>query len=111
MTDIDAAVRLAAFNWLRDQCQIYGETLPRNILEKGFIYESTRVPLIGPQGIFKPKVLKLPLTITTSPESPYADELTSDNYLLYKYRGTDPQHRDNKGLREAMKRNLPTFPN
>lgn len=107
MENIDSKIRLLAFEWLYNQRQIYGDTIPRKVLEKGFIYESTRVPLIGPQGIFKPRILDLPLTITTSPESPYADKLTTDNYLLYKYRGTDPQHRDNKGLRELMKRAVP----
>lgn len=33
--DIDISIRLAAFNWLRDQAQIYGDVLPRAILEKG----------------------------------------------------------------------------
>lgn len=107
MENIDSKVRLSAFEWLYNQRQIYGDTIPRKVFEKGFIYGSTRIPLIGPQGIFKPKILELPLTITTSPESPYADKFTDGNYLLYKYRGTDPQHRDNKGLRELMKRKIP----
>ncbi len=105
----DAKIRLLTFAWLEEQCGVYGETLPRKLLEKGMTYEGAQIPLIGPQGIFKPKVLpEIPLTITTSPESPYSDEYNlSDQYLLYKYRGTDPDHRDNKGLRAAMIKNVP----
>lgn len=105
---IDAKIRLLAFAWLEEQCRICGETLPRKLLEKGMTCEGMQIPLIGPQGIFKPKVLpEIPLTITTSPESPYKDEYTQDQCLLYKYRGTDPEHRDNKGLRLAMLRRVP----
>lgn len=107
MVDIGIKVRLAAFKWLEERCLIYGDTLPRKILEQGFIFESSRVPLVGPSGIFKPAALQLPLSITTSPNSPYKDEYTPEGYLLYKYRGTDPGHRDNRGLAEAMIRKTP----
>jgi hypothetical protein len=35
-------------------------------------------------------------------DRPHADELSPDNLLTYRYRGTDPAHRDNLGLRLAM---------
>jgi len=106
--DFDVKIRLMVFNWLEEQCLIHGETLPRKLLEKGMPYESTFIPLVGPQGIFKPKVLpEIPLSITTSPDSPYKDEYARDNYLLYKYRGTDIEHRDNRGLRSAMVNHVP----
>lgn len=69
--------------------------------------------MLGPQGIFKPKVLSdYPLTFTTSPPNmrdprPYEDELGEDGVISYKYRGTDPQHRDNVGLRNAMRDHVP----
>jgi putative restriction endonuclease len=107
MTDIDTKVRLAAFKWLEEQCQIYGDTLPRKVLEQGFIFQSKQIHLIGPQGIFIPKGLSIPLTITTSPNSPYDDKDIGDGLFHYKYRGTDGQHRENKGLREAMIRKIP----
>jgi putative restriction endonuclease len=52
------------------------------------------------------------LSITTAPpvdgkERPYADELTAGGLLIYKYRGTDPSHVDNVGIRRAMERRLP----
>jgi len=103
----DAHVRKAAFNWLAEQVQLHGDVLPRNILAQGFTYEGNRVPLVGPQGIFKPRILDIPLSITTIPSGPYSDGYSPDGLLLYRYRGTDPQHPDNVGLREAMRRKIP----
>lgn len=34
---------------------------------------------------------------------PYDDEFDPSGFLRYRYRGNDPAHRDNAGLREAMK--------
>ena len=65
------------------------------------------MPLVAPQGIFKPKILDLPLSITTTPDSPYADSFSADGYLEYKYRGSDPNHRDNVGLRQVYQKQLP----
>ena len=108
MSDLDRRVRLAAFHWLTDQVRIQGDVLPRSILAQGFVFENQRVPLVGPQGIFKPRLLpQMPLSITTSPEGPYDDSFGPDGLLLYKYRGTDPQHRDNAGLRMAFFRKIP----
>jgi putative restriction endonuclease len=86
-TDLDSRVRLAAFAFLAEQ-------------------------LMGPQGIFKPAVLDMPLSITTVPivegrPRPYEDEIDPDGLLIYRYRGTDPEHRDNRGLRLAMARKAP----
>ena len=105
---LDSRVRLGAFKWLKEQHDIHGDTLSRELLAKGFSFEGTRVPLVGPQGIFKPKILpEVPLTITTSPNSPYDDDPIQDRYFLYKYRSTGPEHRDNNGLRLAMGRRIP----
>jgi putative restriction endonuclease len=71
------------------------------------------VPLLSPQGIFKPAVLpELPLSITTAPPSErkppaYDDELSDEGVLMYRYRGSDPMHRDNVALRLAMLRSVP----
>src|SRR6266852_2359712 len=112
--DRDAAVRLRAFEFLTDQRRRFSEaSIPRSILERGFDFEGVRVPLIGPQGIFKPAILpELPLTITTAPpvehrERPYDDGFIDSGFLRYRYRGTDPHHRDNVGLRTAMQRQTP----
>ncbi|MEX2601599.1 MAG: HNH endonuclease [Balneolaceae bacterium] len=103
----DHDIRIAAFNWLQKQVDIHGDVLSRELLRKGFTYQDVRIPLVSPQGIFKPKVMDLPLSITTSPDGPYDDNFDYQDQLLYKYRGTDPDHRDNVGLREVMKRELP----
>jgi len=112
--DRDAAVRLLAFSFLADQRRRFGEaSIPRAVLERGFDFEGIRVPLIGPQGIFKPAILpEVPLTITTAPpverkDRPYDDGFIDGGFLRYRYRGTDPHHRDNVGLRTAMQRQTP----
>jgi putative restriction endonuclease len=64
--------------------------------------------LLSPQGIFKPKILpEFPLSIATTPSGPYRDSFTKDDLLLYRYRGTDPTHRDNVGMRNAMLAQVP----
>ena len=103
----DARVRGAAFDWLGRQVSMHGDVLPRAVLARGFELDGQRVPLIGPQGIFKPRLMQVPLSITTSPKGPYDDAFGSDNLVRYRYRGTDPQHRDNVGLRFAMQNGLP----
>ena len=105
---MDADVRIAAFDWLRGKADEFGDVLPRRELAEGFTFRGTRVPLVGPQGIFKPRVLPaMPLSITTTPRSPYEDSFGADGLLAYRYRGTDPEHRDNVGLRKAMQCQAP----
>ena len=55
--ELDQRVRLAAFQWLRAQMDVIGEVLPRSVLGEGFVLDGRRVPLLGPQGIFKPQVM------------------------------------------------------
>ena len=112
--DLDSRVRARAFQFLREQREIHGgEVLPRDVLAKGFEFEGQRVPLIAPQGIFKPAILpEMPLSITTVPvvegeDRPYDDGVGPDKLLRYRYRGTDPMHRDNQALRLAMRRGVP----
>lgn len=110
--DLDSQVRLRAFDFLAEQTSLHGDALPRGILAAGFQFHETRVPLLGPQGIFKPAILELPLSITTVPiverrDRPYADEIGEGGLIKYHYRGTDPGHRDNVGLRIAMQRRVP----
>jgi len=110
---MDAQVRQRAFQFLDDLRAVHGNALPREVLAQGFEFEGTRVPLMGPQGIFKPAVLdSMPLSITTVPVNPrkarpYEDTAGEDGVIHYKYRGTDPSHPDNVGLREAMRRQVP----
>ena len=105
--NVDKQIRLATFNWLTEQVDRYGDVLNRDKLARGFDFKGTRIPLVSPQGIFKPKHLELPLTITTSPKGPYKDSFDEEDFLLYKYRGTNPMHRDNVGLRKCMQNAIP----
>jgi len=88
------------------QSDLHGGVLPRSLLAQGFVYEGTRIPLVAPQGIFKPASMDLPLSITTTADGPYKDAF-GPSLLRYKYRGSDPDHRDNRGLREIMRRREP----
>ena len=102
MRQSDHAVRLAAFRFLEEQVRLSGEdgSIRRSVLQRGFVLDGERVPLLGPQGIFKPRVLEaIPLSITTVPvvegeSRPYDDAFGPDGMLRYRYRGTDPSHHD-----------------
>ncbi|HEX9885377.1 MAG TPA: HNH endonuclease [Longimicrobiales bacterium] len=102
----DIRVRTEAFQWLAARVAEHGDVLPRDVLARGFTFQGRRVPLLGPQGIFKPAVMEVPLSITTAPNGPY-DDAFGPAFLSYRYRGTDPDHPDNAGLRFAMARRLP----
>jgi putative restriction endonuclease len=103
----DRDLRLAIFDWLTDQRDREGDVLPWSILKAGANILGRHVHVLGPQGIFKPGAFELPLSITTSPKSLYSDRFVSDSVLEYNYRGSDPQHPDNVGLRRAMRENVP----
>ena len=107
----DAQVRLAAFRFLEEQQRLFGDegVLPRKVLAEGFEYEGQRVPLVGPQGIFKPGVLRdIPLSITTvavleGETRPYDDAFGEDGLLRYRYRGSDPEQGEAEPPRSAAK--------
>jgi len=111
--DLDFAVRSTAFQFLAEQTRLHGETLERNTLSEGFIFRGQRVRLIGPQGIFKPKILEdLALSLTTVAPKPgrprrYDDGFQIDGTVTYKYRGTDPNHHNNRWVRNAMRAQAP----
>jgi len=108
MKQKDSLIRAYAFSWLADQVAIHGDVLPRRpLLEKGFEFQGERVPLVSMQGIFKPRIMSLPLTISTAPKGPYDDAFREDGFLSYRYRGINPNHRDNVGLRMIMEQRLP----
>jgi putative restriction endonuclease len=105
---LDTEVRLTAFDWLSQRTSIHGDVIPRTVLAQGFAFRDTKIPLLGPQGIFKPKILpEIPLSITTAPKGPYDDSFAPDGFLQYKYRGSNPNHHENIGLRKAFKEKKP----
>jgi hypothetical protein len=50
---------MAAFAFLADQTNYYGDVVPRSVLATGFVFEATRVPLVvaGHRRWLKPAVL------------------------------------------------------
>jgi putative restriction endonuclease len=83
------------------------DILPRALLQEGFELDGQRISLVAPNGIFTPKGCAYPLSITTVLNGPYPDRFEDAHRLSYRYRGTDPEHRDNVGLRNAMRDNIP----
>lgn len=78
-----------------------------------FRLDGERIPLVDPQqGIRKPQGLSAALSILTTytrpgRQAPYNDLPGDDGLMRYKWRGFDPNHSDNRALREACRRNLP----
>jgi hypothetical protein len=78
-----------------------------------FSFQGVRLPLTDRgRGIRKPQMLSAALsfsTVYTGPREvpPYEDQDGADGLLRYKYRGDDPNHPDNRSLRDAMKLGLP----
>jgi len=104
---MDEHIRTAAFEWLSQKYYMHGGVLPRQLLDQGFNFQGQRITLTGPQGIWKPMVMDLPLSITTSPGSRYDDRILDNGLLVYSYRGSDPNHRDNVSLRTIMNKSKP----
>ena len=77
-----------------------------------FTFDGRALRLIVQAGIWKPAGLVAALSIRTTytpPNElpPYSDDLGGDGLVRYKYRGTDPEHSDNRALREAMRLSVP----
>ena len=106
-SDLDSTVRRATFDWLSAQSELNNGVFSREQLIRGFEYASQAVKLVGPKGIFKPKAMDLPLSITTIADGPYDDSISADDFLHYRYRGTNPNHPDNVGIRELMRTRKP----
>ena len=98
----DRMVRIAAFQYIVKLQQLHGDILPWSALASGFVFQGLTIPLIGAAGIWKPQVLEVPLSITTSPRDPYGDVIGDDGLLSYRYQGSAARSYDNDGLRRAM---------
>lgn len=101
-------VRLAAMQWLQRR--------PTPLVDwawaKGFEFQGRKVNLIDQSGIVKPKDLNAAISIRTTfstnwEEPPYEDKVGPDGLQRYKYRGTDPDHYQNRALRRAFEDRLP----
>ncbi len=103
----DEAIRMAAFEWLKEQTEIHGDVLPRTLLVQGFEFKGRQISLQGQQGIWKPKDLRNPISITSIQDGPYADSFTPEGFLNYKYMGNNPNHWINVSLRECISHQIP----
>ena len=105
---VDLEIRRTVFEWLtRHRDESGSEIFTRDELLY-WQFRGRRLPLVGPQGIWKPAQCELPLSISTIAGGPYEDSVDPvTNQLTYAYRGADPNHRDNRGLRQAMRDRIP----
>jgi len=104
--NLDSQIRVALFQWLGERSARNGGVFTWKELTTGFVFGGNVITLIGQTGIWFPKGWAMPVSITTSFKGPYPDTF-KDGILSYRYRGKDPNHRDNKGMREAFKTRTP----
>ncbi len=109
--EYERLVRSAVFDYLESVADRDGVVSWQQL--RSFRVGNEPVLLVGSgNGIFKPRQLDLPISILTAPpkdgrQPPYEDEVSSDEFLLYRYRGTDPQQWENVRLRRLMQEGLP----
>lgn len=108
----DEALRGAAFDHLTRLLERSPDGALASVDINRFDFRGRGVPLVVQPGIWKPATLDAALSIRTTytPPSalpPYADDLGADGLVRYKWRGSDPQHSDNRALRVAMQRAAP----
>lgn len=108
----ERAIRLAAFSWL-DRRRARGIETFTQESTRGLSLAGMAVNLMPTQqGIWKPAGFGAALSIRTvfRPEGadrPYDDAVGLDGLYRYKMRGDDPDHPQNRALREAMKQRMP----
>lgn len=109
----DEALRAAAFSFLDALAVRSGRRAVKYDDVAGFEFRGTRIPLMPTQqGIRKPAGMETALSFVTKfaadeANRPYADAVGADDYLRYKWRGSDPAHPENAGMARAMERGLP----
>ena len=105
---MDAEIRIALFDWLKTIAPSMNYVLDWRDLTHGFYYHGEKIILIGARGIWKPKQIQhYPISITSVQSSIYTDKFVDNTTLHYSYRGTNPMHVDNVGLRDAMNDRVP----
>lgn len=110
--DRDAALRGALFARLDDLTAHSIDGTVRSSEVNELVFEGRPFRAMIQPGIRKVAGLDAALSFTTvyrrpGAARPYEDAVGPDGLLRYKYRGTDPEHHDNRALREAMRRGLP----
>jgi putative restriction endonuclease len=90
----DFEIRLLAFDWLKQQIEIHGDVLPRNILQNGINVSGVKYGLVGPKGIWKPGPMSFPISITSILNGPYPDFIDRESGIIhYRYRGFNIVHK------------------
>jgi putative restriction endonuclease len=95
------------FLWLKERETWNGGIFDYQELVIGFPHQGRTVTLAGPAGIWIPKGFDVPVSLRTVIEGPYNDGFSDDGILNYRYRGDDPDHRDNRAMREAFRTQTP----
>ncbi|WP_408897527.1 HNH endonuclease [Nocardioides sp. R1-1] len=108
----ELAIRHAAFAWLDRQRAQGKETFTQQDTSGLTLAGETIRLMPTQQGIWKPGQLAAALSIRTvyRPEGstrPYDDAVGLDGFYRYKMRGDDPNHFENRALRQAMIERLP----
>jgi putative restriction endonuclease len=108
----ELAIRHAAFAWLDRQRAAGKETFSQEDTSCLTLAGETIRLMPTQQGIWKPGQLTAALSFRTvyRPEGtnrPYDDAVGTDGFYRYKMRGDDPNHFENRALREAMVERLP----
>ena len=106
----DEDVRTACMAHLSVLVAEWGEDVPYvDALAKGFPFRSRRVPFLNRQkGIYRSAAQRGPaaLSIQTSANTPYADQVIADGFL-YAYRAGEIDQPDNRALRAAHDLQVP----
>ena len=105
-------LRLAVFSHLEKLIKSSSSGVLTSVEINSFEFRGVVIRLIVQSGIRKPQSCRAALTIRTTftPPSklpPYIDGTDTDGMIHYKYRGTDPNHSDNRALRVAMEEGHP----
>lgn len=108
----ELAIRHAAFAWLDRQRATGKETFTQADTSGLKLAGETLRLMPTQQGIWKPGQLTAALSFRTvyRPEGsnrPYDDNVGADGFYRYKMRGDNPNHFENRALREAMVERLP----
>jgi len=108
----DALLRAALFARLDALVETSLDGSVRSAEVNELLFEGRRFQVIGQQGIRRVAGLDAALSFTTvyrrpGETRPYEDGIGPHGLLEYRYRGTDPDHPDNRALREAMRHEVP----
>jgi putative restriction endonuclease len=109
---LDSQLRAAMFAHLDGLLGASSDGTLRSETINTFSFDGRSLRLVVQTGIWKPAGLAAALTIRTTytpPNAlpPYTDEIGDDGFVRYKYRGTDPNHADNRAMRAAMSKGVP----